>query len=39
MILKALEMDLVLGHRALGSLLSAELLSPSISHKDFRGKC
>lgn len=29
MILKALEMDLVLGHKALGSLPSAELLPPS----------
>lgn len=37
MILKALEMDLVLGHRALGSLPSAKLLPPPIE-EDFRGK-
>lgn len=43
MILKALEMDLVLGHRASGSLPSAQLLnimvmSPSISNENFRGR-
>lgn len=38
MILKALEMDLVLGHQALGSLPSAKLLLPVFSGKDFRGK-
>jgi hypothetical protein len=37
-ILKALEIDLFWGHKALGSLPSAKLLAPSIPEEDFRGK-
>lgn len=43
MILEALEMDLVFGHGALGSLSSAELLNikampPSIRDENIRGR-